>query len=545
MIYIPSPSGEVRGVVSLPYSAMIGVPFPDSADPASRGLPRTTWKPGRWRAIAAAVVLAAAPACAAAPVPDEIIVSIIGGSDRNSTQAGFQALAAAYARKHPEIRVVFEPKGNGHGVGYPMWLNTELSSGTPRADVVSGNYSPEFPRYVNFDYYAGLVNPYTGRKWSEDLDFNFFKSTNSRGERILLSTQMVKVVWYYNRDIFDRLRLRVPATWDELLQTCTVLRAHGFVPTTVRFNYRFHQWLLEILGDQFTRANIELVRARPGDWCFDPERDGNWRYDPSDPFNDARPTINFARLLGAIRQGQIRYDTPAFRQVLDNLRALAAHTPSDFLVDTPSADAEAYTLFLNGIAAIHLDTSMLLSQLDADVAGAGHFRWSSFDTPSQTGPLVVAPARAVESSAGEYIGVIRKNQPHTDRVIDFLQFWLSPQGYQIYVDAQLPTGRFHPAGPIMVRGVTLPAQYQESFVKVVRRGNAEMPVNYVGGFLPSGSRLVVDFKRTLASFIQGKISTEDCARQIQAIMIAAVDETVANNHLDASFLKHPERDPNS
>lgn len=502
--------------------------------------------PRCWRGLAvAAAGLAGSLARAEPPVADEIIVSIIGGSDATCTEAGFRALAEAYHRLHPTVRVIYEPKGNGHGVGYPMWLNTELSSGAPRPDIVSGNYSPEFPRYVNFDYYAGLANPYTGRPWNEDIDFNFFKSTNSRGERILLSTQMVKVVWYYNRDIFDRLGLRPPTTWNDLLQTCATLRAHGLVPVSLRFNYRYYQWLLEILGDQFTRANIELVRARPGDWCFDPQRDGNWRYDPTDPFNDARPTINFARLLGAIHRGDIRYDTPAFRQALDNLRALAPHTPSDFLVDTPAADAEAYTLFLNGVAAIHLDTSNLLTRLDTDVAGAGRFRWGTFDTPSQTGPLVVAPARAVESSAGEYVGVIRKNQPQTDRVIDFLQFWLSPVGYQIYVDAQVPTGRFYPAGPIMVRGVTLPARFEESFAKVVRRGNAEMPVNYISGFLPSGSRLVVDFKRTLASFVQGKINTEECARQIQAIMIAAVEETVANNHLDASFLEHPERDPNS
>jgi ABC-type glycerol-3-phosphate transport system substrate-binding protein len=360
----------------------------------------------------------------------------------------------------------------------------------------------------------------------------------------MVSTQMVKIVWYYNRDIFDRLGLQPPKDWAELLATCEKLRAKGVVPLTLRFNYRYYQWLFEILYDQFMRANIEHVRARPGDWCFDPERDGKWKYNPADPFNDAAPTINFARLLGAIRRGDIRYDTPAFERVLDYLKSISVHTPTDFLVDTPSADAEAYTLFLNGQAAIHLDTSMLLNQLDADVAGAARFRWGSFDTPSLNDPLSVAPARAVESAAGEYVAVIRKNQQHTDHVIDFLQFWLSPRGYQIYVDAQVASGRFKPHGLIMVKGVILPPDFQRAFTGIVRRGNAEFPLNYISGFAPSGSRLVVDFKRTLASFVQGKIDTPTCAKEIQRLMMAGVDEIVASNHMDVSFLDHPERDPN-
>ena len=502
--------------------------------------PKSFWP--AWRVLAC--LLTISPASAATNAVDEIIVSVVGGNDASGRDAGFRALAEAYQRLHPECRVVLEAKGNGHGVGYTAWLNTELTSGAPRPDVVSGNYSPDYSRYVNFDYYAGQKNPYTGHAWSDDLDFNFFKSTNSRGERIIVSTQMVKIVWYYNRDIFERLGLRPPESWSEFLKSCAILRTHGLVPISMRFNYRYYQWLMEVLYDQYMRSNIELVRARPGDWCFDPLRDGNWKFNPADPFNDATPTINFARLLAAVRRGDIRYDTPAFKEVLENLKSLAPHTPSDFLVDTPSADSEAYTLFLNGVSAIHLDTSALLNQLDADIAGAGKFRWSSFDTPSLAGPLVQGPARAVESAAGEYIAVIRKDQAHTDRVIDFLHFWLSPSGYQLYVDAQVASGRFKPHGLIMVRGVKLPPSFQDAFSRAVRRGNAEMPVNYISAFLPSGSRLVVDFRRTLTEFVQGKLSTDECAREIQRIMNAAVDEVVANNHLDASFLEHPERDPN-
>lgn len=478
----------------------------------------------------------------AAAQPGEVVVSIVG--DHMGFAEGMKALIDAYHKFHPEIHVSVESKGLGYGVGYPTWLNTQLTSGDPRPDVVSGNYCPDYAHYVNLDYYGGQTNPYTGRPMNEGLDFDFFRSLNSRGERILLSTQMVKIMWFYNRDIFDRLHLSPPRTWDEFLEVCAKLKQAGILPLSLRFNYRFYQWLSEILFDQYTRPYIQIIRAQPGDWCYDPERDGDWKYDPANPLNDAKPTVNFARYLRAIQRHEIPYDDAAFIHMLESLKSLAPYVPSDFLVDTPSADSETYTLFLNGTAAIHLDMSSLLMQIDGDLASAANFRWATFDTPSQVNEYVKAPARSVESSAGEYIGVINKNQAQTDRVMDFVHFWLSAQGYQIYVDAKVAAGKYHPAGPVMVHGVKLPAEFEKRFGAIVRRGNAEILLNGLSTVLPDGSRLNNDLKQTLADMMQGKIEPREAARRIQAIMYAGVGETLARNRLDQSFLEHPERDPN-
>ncbi len=483
--------------------------------------------------------------CAAAQPPTEIVVSIVAGTGNPGFEAGFRDLAAAYRKQHPDVRVLLEGKGNGYGVGYSTWLNTQMASGAPRPDIVSGNYVQEYAHYLNFDYYAGQLNPYTGRRMDEGIDFDFYRTINSRGERMTLSTQMVKVMWFYNAAIFRRLGLKPPRTWDEFLRTCATLRAAGYVPTSLRFNYRFYQWLLEILMDQYTRPYIELIRARPGDWCYEPARDANWRYNPADPFNDATPTVNYARLLAAIRSRAIPYDGPAFIRALDSLKSLGPFVPDDFLVDTPSSDAEAYTLFLNGVAAIHLDTTQLLTHIDADMAGPGAFPWGAFDTPSQVNALVKAPARAVESSGGEYISIVNKNQPRTDRVLDFVDFWFSPAGYQAFVDGQIAAGNFQPSGPIMVRGVTLPPAYRDRFAMVTRRGNAEILLNAMFGFFPPGSRLVNDFRQTLADLVRGRIGSPEAARRIQAMMIEGVAEVAARNRLDESNLAHPERDPSS
>ena len=507
---------------------------------------------GRWWARWACVivsVLAFAP-CPAVSSSEranktEIIVSIIGGSETSGRAEGFRALSAAYAKYHPGVRITVEPKGNSNGVGYSMWLNTQLSSGSPRPDIVSGNYSIDYTRYLNLDYYHGQLNPYTGRTWSRDLDFNFFKSTNRRGERTMVATQMTKVMWYYNQDIFDGMGLKPPTTWNEFMETCAKLQNHGVVPLSLRFNYRFYQWILEILTDQYTRPYIDLIRARPGDWCYDPKRDGEWVYNPADPFNDTVPTINYARLLAAIRNGAIRYDTEAFVAALENLKSIAQFTPADFMVDTSSADAEAYTLFLNGVAAIHLDTTRLMSQLDRDLTGSSRFRWGTFDTPPQVNLLVHGPIRSVESAAGEYVSIIHKNQLQTDRVLDFVQFWLSPAGYQIYVNGQVASGNFQPSGLVMVRDVVLPRRFESSFGRVRRKGNAETALNAIYTFPSAGSEGVNDIKQTLGSLVSGRIDAQTAASQIQNIMVRAVDEIITRNRLGDSFLAHPEIDPNA
>lgn len=472
----------------------------------------------------------------------EIIVSV---HDAQNLVEGYERLADAYRKHQPEVEVIFELKGNSHGFSYDTWLNTQLASGSPRPDIVSGNYSPQYPFYVNFDYYADQINAYTGRPWSNDLSFDFFRMLNDRGEQIMLATQMVKVLWYYNLDVFERLELEPPQTWNEFIEVCQVIEENGVIPVTLRFNYRTYQWLLMILWDQYTRSFVDLIRAQPGDWCFDPGRDRDWIYDPRDPLNDAIPTINYARYLRAVRDWVLRFDTEPFMEVLKNLKAISNFTPDDFIVDTSTADMEAYNLFLNQQAAMHLDASELMFLLDSNLRGmqqrgtdSGVFRWSTFDPPSQTNEMVAAPARSIESASGQYISIVDKNQPRTDRALDFVMFWLSPEGYQAFVDGQVKAGEFSPAGKIMIKGIKVPDEFHQ-LEKIERRGNAEMSWNYFP-YLP---RLRDDFKQALASLFLGRADVEETAYRIQSLMVAGVSEWVAMNNYGESYLEHPEIDP--
>ena len=509
--------------------------------------------------VALCVLVAAAPCAMGAAASEHvryrgtIVVSILGDPTRTG---GFDRLVEAYNRFQPDVTVKIEVKGGGLGAGYPTWLNTQLASGDPRPDLVSGNYSPTYARYVNFDYYRYCTNPYTGNRWDQDLNFDFSPSRNNLGVRMMLPTQAVHIQWFYNVDVFERLGLSIPKTWDEFLEVCAKAQEAGYIPTTLRFDFRYHQWLQEILWDQYARPQFQIVHARPGDWCFNPEVDRDWEYDPSDPMNDAIATMNQMRFYKAIHEGTIRYDTPEVIRLLKNMKAIAQYGPSDFLVEQAGTAGDPYSLFLRQEAVMHLDGTWVLPQIEKDMselgdpsangaAGAGlePFRWGVFDPPPQVNPLVMAPVRSIESSSGEYISVIDKNQPQTDMVLDFVMFWLSAPGYQAYVDGQVEANEFIPTGKIMVRDVRMPEKFERLFAGVNMVGNAEIVLNQFLAFAPAGSRLTQDGRQTLVDYIQGRIEVDEAVGRIQTMVVAAVEESMARNNLPMALLDHPEADP--
>ncbi len=484
-----------------------------------------------------------------------IIVSIISGHTR---LAGYDRLIAAYQRHQPGVEVKLEFKGEAFGGmgGYPTWLNTQLASGDPRPDIVSGVFSPTYSGYVNFDYYRHCVNPYTGNPWEEDIDFDFYAFRNNLGQRMLLASQAVHIQWFYNKDLFEQHGLDPPKTWSQFMGVCARLKEAGVVPTTLRFDFRYWHWLANILWDQYSRPYFRYIRAQPGDWCFDPSVDGPWEYDPTDPFDDARATVNQMRLYKAIYEGRIRFDTPQYHRFLQSLKEIVQYTPSDFLHETAGA---AYNMFLRQEAAIHLDATWLLPTIEEDMeelaaetrkAGRGSsplrpFAWGTFDPPSQVNEFVAAPARSVESAAGEYISVIDKSQQQTDMVLDFVMFWLSPPGFQAYVDGQVAANELRPTGRIMVRDIRIPERFERHARSYDMIGNAETPTNSIFGVAPAGSRLRQDARQTLVEFIQDRISVEEAGRRLQSLAQKGVIESLERNNLPLSLLEYPEVDPRS
>lgn len=483
----------------------------------------------------------------------EIVISLNGNPEDAGDAKAFESLAAAYKKVQPNVKLVWEPKGSTSG-DYPTVLGTMLAVGSPRPDLVAGNYVPTYDKYLNFDKYRYQVNPHTGNKWDDDLDFNFFVAKNAKGDRIMLPTQSVHIMWFYNKDIFDKLQLQPPTNWDELVSVSEKIKAAGIIPIASNFVWKVPQWVIEIYLDQFTRNWHDIVRAQEGDYNYDDDLDGKFKADPNDPYIDLKYNFNQARLYKAIKDGQIRFDTPEMtKMVTDMAKVFPKYAQKDFFVST-----DDYPLFLQQKAAMIIDGTWSLPTVKKDMENLNDperlkelkitdtsslkpFNWGTFENPPMTGDLVQGPVRSVESATGEYVSIIEKNQEQTDMVLDFVMFWLSQPGYQAWVDGMVAANEFNPGGPVMVRNVTVPAEIEEMFKGVNMLGNAEIPINN-----PLSTRVPDLDKANFNLYkeaLEGKITPEEFGKKLQESWIKNFDAIIKNAGLTAEDIEHPERAP--
>jgi len=478
----------------------------------------------------------------------EIVISLDSASIE-----GFESLQEAYKKVQPDVKLIWEPKG-GPGVDYTSILGTMLASGTPRPDIVAGAYMPTYNKYLNFDRYRYQTNPYTGNQWDEDLDWNFWVGKNAGGARSVLATQSVHIMWFYNKDIFNKLGLTPPTTWSEMVRVAEKINEAGIIPIASSYGYKVPLWMNEIYMDQFTRKWHDIVRAQPGDYNFDDEIDGKFVADPNDPFLNSKYNFNQARFYKGIKDGTIRFDTPEVAELVKNMAMLfPKYAQKDFFVAS-----DEYQLFLQQKAAMIIDGTWTLPTLTKDMANLNDpkrleelqikdsgalqsFEWGTFENPAMEGPLVQGPVRSVESATGEYISIIDKNQEQSDMVLDFVMFWLSKPGYQAWIDGQVKANKFTPGGPIMVKGVEVPADIKAQFDNVKMLGNAEIVMNNL--LLTRVADLDTGNFTLFKEALEGKITPEEFGTKLQKTWTDNLNEIVKQAGLTADNIENPARAP--
>ena len=480
---------------------------------------------------------------------------LVIGTSANPEDPAKEALAAAYREQQPGVEIAWETQDR-EPAEYTSWLGTQLAAGDIALDIVSGNYLPTFRGYVNLDQYRRTTNPYTGNPWDQDLDWDFFRSVNEAGERNMLATRSVHINWFYNQDLFTRAGVAAPpTTWAEFAEVCATLQEAGITPIAANYDWQVPQWFAEVYFDQYHTHWVETVRAKEGDWNYDPELDGAFVYNPEDPNLHNTYTYNVQRFLKAIRDGELRFDTPEIEAVVGNMaQVFPQYATGDFFVI-----GDPYPTFLQQQVAIIPNGSWALGQLKTDLEALSPerleeleiepgsvqpFAWSTFENPAMEGELVKSPVRSVESASGEYVSIIRKDQEQTNMALDFAMFWLSPAGYQPYLDALAQTPTFSPAGPLEVQGVTEPEEYQQLFADLKMLGNAE--TNYNGFWTSAGgggSTLYQDLRNLLKSGLEGSITPADYAKQLQETITGNFDAILESAGLTEADIENPARQP--
>lgn len=478
------------------------------AAPAATEAPAPTAAPAATEAPKATEAPAATPAPAAKQWEGEVVVSL----QSEDTQT-WQALCDSYMKINPKVKCSAELKP---AEGYQDWIRTQFAGGTPRASVVNMNVVADLKtakKFVNLEDYMDKPNPYNdGKPWSESFDQSVMALSKEpvTGELYNLSLEMVKIVWFFNKDIAAKIGMtQGPKTWEEMAGWMDKAAAAGYIPFSIGGDFQeFWEmrigWLARMYQDGFycTPDKWALSICKEGDWCFqkgidDAFPEANWQKDPY--YDDANKVDqNYVRWLNAFANKQMGPTDPEYKALMAEFKKVfkPENLPPGW---TGVSGTQAYSLFLSGKALFWLDGGWMIGTFEKDInnlrtgkffaTGEGTptptpdpsystvkpFEFGTFDNPKMDVPEAKCPwQRTIEWPVG-FWGVPVKDQKQNDLEIDFLQYVTSPAGFGVYVqnkmDVNNPKGGL--TGPFIVKGVQMPPEMAAKFADLKPVGNTE------------------------------------------------------------------------
>jgi len=147
-------------------------------------------------------------------------------------KAAYEAAVAAFEAANPDIKVT---ANNGDREAHKGTIRNALQNDAP--DVITWYPGNRMGPFVD----AGLFMDISDL-WSSDpnlsKNFEAIKPTMTRdGKQWGVPYSYYQWGVYYRKDIYDKLGLTEPTTWDELLTNCDALKEAGVTPFTIGTQY--------------------------------------------------------------------------------------------------------------------------------------------------------------------------------------------------------------------------------------------------------------------------------------------------------------------
>lgn len=191
---------------------------------------------------------------------------------------GMAEVARDFERLYPDTRIDFIVTP-----GTREYLVTQLSSGRA-PDIINVNVEDVWVDvqkgwYVALDPYLEAPNPFVRAKGDPNAPgyrqwWDMFKyQAISRGKaapdnrNYCISFDMVETGIFYNKDIFGKVGIHVPQTWDEMLENMAKIEAAGYLPMVMNID-AFNDWCTDLFFDQIYYDILEGI-----DLAQDPVRE--------------------------------------------------------------------------------------------------------------------------------------------------------------------------------------------------------------------------------------------------------------------------------
>ncbi|MDP3179290.1 MAG: extracellular solute-binding protein [Spirochaetaceae bacterium] len=375
------------------------------------------------KSFAAAAIFAALFALAASGAFAQARIELTMGSWRADDVAQMTKLLAAFSKSNPGIAIKFDPT---NPPDYNAALHLQLYSGIGPDLMYARSY--DTGRSLFKEGYFLDVTDLPGLKKAYP-DLARAPWADEKGRSFAVPFAAVSHGVYYNKDIFAKQKLSVPATWEDFLATCKKLKDAGITP------------LANGLADQWDINEVVLMSIAPN-FLGGPE--GRLAYESGKtPFNDSKMVSLFQAM-----------------------KDLAPYCPKGFEALTYN---DSNALFANGKAAMYFDGSWTMASFK-DIA----FDWSVFAPPPPKGSKGYV---TFHPDSGIAANPMSKNLEAAKK---FLQWIYSDEAASV-VSNNVPTGFF----PIAANAAKITDPHADAFLQLSKSRPTD--VRFVWPRLMSGN----------------------------------------------------------
>jgi raffinose/stachyose/melibiose transport system substrate-binding protein len=391
-----------------------------------------------------------APTEVPATPAEQVTLSL--ASWRTLDVAPMQVILDAFHASHPNITVKFDPT---NPTEYDAAMTTELQSGTGDDLLYLRSLGSAAAEQ---EYEAGYILPIDDLPGRDNLIPAVISSWTSKdGHLFGVGIYKNSAGLFYNQDLFTKLNLQLPKSWDELLAAAKTIKAAGYAPFAngygepayVRSGFLWN-WIPMVIGGQPGRMNYFNGTA-----CLN---DSNWV------------------------------------QVFQMLKDIAPYLPTGAAA-LGNSDSQQY--FMQGKAAMYFDGSYDITVFEA---GKPAFQWSVMPIPPLQGHDTYMTAE-LDAAVG-----INKASKHIPEAKIFLS-WLTSTEFAKLVPDNL-TGNF----PVTKDTNILPTDpYALTFLQLMSQVKGLDSRFYMNGGTPGTSTL---FLTELVSVLNGKMTPQQAAQDL-------------------------------
>jgi len=472
---------------------------------------------------------------------DKVVISVIN----NYYTAGIKQMAEEYMKMHPETEVVVDVVADNDS--YFAKLKTTITTDINTApDIVHGNFIPYALNISWPDIYAknyaldltpmlDMPNPYNDnlplRDTYDPKDIARAISIHA-GKLGALPFDFVGIGFFYNKTVFDKYGLKVPETFEDLLDICRTLKEKGYEAPIAASSES--DWIVAMIADIAYRPMIDQFLTLPGDAMYDPATmEANTKIDLSqinDPTFDLFAVINDEKLTAYTKKNGINNPTGKF--IWSNFAELAQYFQTNWV--SPDS-AKVLTDFESQVSPIMCSGSWNVGALVADISqlpADKQFEWGTFSLPGFKNPPegFKAPMRSL-NVFGNIMSIINKaDADHIARVQDVLMYWYAPKTAQMVYDVTLKNGNFV-QGPPAIKGVELSEENALRLNGFLSEGSVQQC-----WFMPAGSQCLQQdsalYNSLRLKLTSKEITADEFIKQLEPILMRYIDDKIKKSGYD-------------